>query len=54
MGRDALEGKTKPPAGCSPLEFAVFNLLHAIEELSKQTGKPCGLCGKNQPNNLTQ
>jgi len=34
IGRDALEGKTKPPAGCSPLEYAVFNLLHAVEELS--------------------
>jgi hypothetical protein len=35
IGRDALEGKTQPPAGCSPLEYAVFNLLHAVEELSR-------------------
>lgn len=34
IGRDALEGKTQPPAGCSPLEYAVFNLLHAVEELA--------------------
>ena len=35
IGRDALEGKTQPPTGCSPLEYAVFNLLHAVEELSR-------------------
>jgi hypothetical protein len=35
IGRDALEGKTQPPAGCSPLEYAMFNLLHAVEELSR-------------------
>jgi hypothetical protein len=35
IGRDALDGKTQPPAGCSPLEYAVFNLLHAVEELSR-------------------
>lgn len=41
IGRDALEGKTKAPVGCSPLEFAVFNLLHAVEELSRlKTEKP--------------
>ena len=35
MGRNIIEGKTKPPAGVTPLEYAMFNLLHAIEELSK-------------------
>lgn len=35
IGRDVLEGKIQPPAGCSPLEYAIFNLLHAVEELSK-------------------
>lgn len=39
IGRDALEGKTQPPTGCSPLEYAVFNLLHAVEELSRHNGK---------------
>jgi hypothetical protein len=39
IGRDALEGKTQPPAGCSPLEYAVFNLLHAVEELSRHNEK---------------
>lgn len=41
IGRDVLEGKIKTPAGVSPLEYAVFNLLHAIEELSRcDSGKP--------------
>jgi hypothetical protein len=35
IGRDVLEGKTKTPAGVSPLEYAVFTLLHAVEELSR-------------------
>lgn len=35
IGRDALEGRTKIPYGVTPLEYAVFNLLHAVEELSK-------------------
>jgi hypothetical protein len=39
IGRDVLEGKTKTPRGVSPLEYAVFNLLHAIEELSRQNKK---------------
>jgi hypothetical protein len=39
IGRDVLEGKTQPPAGRYPLEYAVFNLLHAVEELSRQNEK---------------
>lgn len=35
IGREVLEGKTKTPAGVSPLEYAMFNLLHAVEELSR-------------------
>lgn len=35
LGRDALEGKIKPPKGTSPLEYALFNLLHAVDELSR-------------------
>jgi hypothetical protein len=35
IGRDAIEGKTKLPDGCSPTEYAMFNLLHAVEELAK-------------------
>jgi hypothetical protein len=31
--------KTKTPAGITPLEFAMFNLLHAVEELSRQNKK---------------
>ena len=39
IGRDVLEGKTKTPAGVSPLEYAVFNLLHAVEELSRHNAE---------------
>ena len=35
IGRDVLEGIAKTPHGVTPLEYAVFNLLHAVEELSK-------------------
>jgi hypothetical protein len=34
VGRDVLDGKTAPPPGTSPLEYAVYNLLHSVEELS--------------------
>jgi hypothetical protein len=36
IGREVLAGKTQTPIGVSPLEYAVFNLLHAVEELSRQ------------------
>jgi len=36
IGRDAIEGKVEPPGGCSPMGYALFNLLHAVEELSRQ------------------
>jgi len=34
IGRDALEGKTKPPCGTTPTEYALYNLLHALEEIA--------------------
>ena len=34
IGRDALEGK-RVPAVCSAMEYAVFNLLHAVEEIAE-------------------
>jgi len=34
IGRDALEGKTKPPCGTTPTEYALYNLLHAVEEIA--------------------
>lgn len=42
IGRDVLDGRTKPPSGVTPLEYAVFNLLHAVEELSRHNaaGEP--------------
>lgn len=35
VGRDALEGKIPTPDGVQPIEYAVFQLLHAIEDLAK-------------------
>jgi len=34
LGRDALEGKTTPPDGVTPMEWAMFNLLHAVEDVA--------------------
>ena len=34
VGRDALEGKTTPPDGVTPMEWAMFNMLHAVEEIA--------------------
>ena len=48
IGRDAIEGKTKPPGGCTPMEYAIFNLLHAVEELSKVTA----ILGQKPPKTL--
>ena len=39
IGRDALEGKITMPGTATRLEYAVFNLLHAVEELSKLHSK---------------
>ena len=36
IGRDVLSGKSAPPHGVTAMEFAIFNLLHAVEELSKR------------------
>ena len=34
LGRDAIEGKTTPPDGVTPMDWAMFNLLHAVEEIA--------------------
>jgi hypothetical protein len=34
IGRDAIEGKITPPDGTAPMEWAMFNLLHAVEEIA--------------------
>jgi hypothetical protein len=34
VGRDALEGKIMTPTGCQPLEWAIYNLLHAIDDIA--------------------
>lgn len=35
IGRDVLDGESNPPPNVTRLEYAVFNLLHAVEELAK-------------------
>lgn len=32
-GRDVLDGKRPPPDNVQPMEWAMFNLLHAVEEI---------------------
>ena len=34
LGCDALEGTTKPPCGATPTEYALYNLLRAVEEIA--------------------
>ena len=46
IGRDAIEGKNVPD-GVSRMEFAMFNLFHAIEDIalamkSNENGDSCG------------
>lgn len=33
IGRDAINGSSKLPPNTSAVEYAIFNLLHAIEDL---------------------
>ena len=40
VGRDALEGISEPPPGVGRIEYALFNLLHAVEELSHAVTDP--------------
>lgn len=37
IGRDALEGKAVPKT-CSAVEYALFNLLHAVEDIANAMG----------------
>jgi len=34
IGRDVLDGKIQCPDGVQPIEWAMFNLLHAVEEIA--------------------
>lgn len=54
IGRDALEGKTQLPAGCSPLEYAMFSLLHAVEDLAAYISCASAKAGKQtkQPSSV--
>jgi hypothetical protein len=36
IGRDALDDRIKVPFGVSKIEYALYNLLHAVEELAKE------------------
>ena len=38
IGRDAIEGKITIPGRCTATEYALFNLLHAVEDLSMSIG----------------
>ena len=46
IGRDAIEGKNRPPDGVQPLEYAVFCLLHAVEDLAVGMEQLAGNLGK--------
>ena len=46
IGCDALEGKTKPPCGATPTEYALYNLLHAVEEIATAMMPNSPICGK--------
>ncbi|NCC52992.1 MAG: hypothetical protein EOM20_17515 [Spartobacteria bacterium] len=35
IGRDVLEGKIASPDGVQPMEWALYNLLHAVEDIAK-------------------
>jgi hypothetical protein len=38
-GRNAIEGKITPPCGLSPIEWAIYNLLHAVEDIARAMEK---------------
>lgn len=39
IGRDAIDGNARAPAGTTEMEYAMFNLLHAVEEIAKAMGE---------------
>jgi hypothetical protein len=39
VGRDVLDGKTKPPNGVTQMEYALFFLLHAVDEIAGELGR---------------
>jgi len=47
LGRDALEGTTKPPCDATPTEYALYNLLHAVEEIATAMMPNVTLTGGN-------
>ena len=48
IARDGLEGKSNPAHwSCTPTEYAMFNLLHAVEDIAS------AIAYSNQPNNYS-
>jgi hypothetical protein len=41
IGRDVIEGQTTAPGGISRTEYAIYNLLHAVEEIADALSQPC-------------
>ena len=39
VGRDVLDGKTKPPNGVAPMEYALFFLLQAVDEIAGELAR---------------
>ena len=39
IGRDVLDGKKAPPYGIAAIDYAVYCLLHAVEDLSIAVGE---------------
>ena len=39
IGRDVLEGTKTCPVGTSQTEYALFNLLHAVEDIAEHLAK---------------
>jgi len=38
IGRDIISGETEPPCGLACYEYAIFNLLHAIDDIALALG----------------
>lgn len=39
VGRDALDGKADLPKGVNNLDYAIYNLLHAVEDIAAEMEK---------------
>ena len=48
VGRDAIEGKITLPDGVEPMEWAMFNLLYAVEEIATAMMTNNAICDKGK------